>query len=141
MTFSMYKSVHGSCIKLAKQSLIILSSLFYHNFFIVPAAVPSSPPQNLLLSSQQPHQLLLTWDRPPAIDINGLLLFYSLRYHRVGYDDFVFDSVDSSSETVVLSRLHSYATYDVFLAASTVNGTGPFARQTGQTIESGNSFN
>jgi hypothetical protein len=136
MTFSMYKSVHGSCIKLAKQSLIILSSLFCHNFFIVPAAVPSSPPQNLLLSSQQPHQLLLTWDRPPAIDINGLLLFYSLRYHRVGYDDFVFDSVDSSSETVVLSRLHSYATYEVFLAASTVNGTGPFARQTGQTIES-----
>ncbi|CAI8000401.1 Down syndrome cell adhesion molecule-like protein 1 homolog [Geodia barretti] len=37
---------------------------------------------------------------------------------------------------MVLSRLHSYATYEVFLAASTVNGTGPFARQTGQTIES-----
>ena len=27
--------------------------------------------------------------------------------------------------------------YEVFLSASTVNGTGPRARQTGQTVETG----
>ena len=102
---------------------------------IIPA-VPSSPPQNLLLSSQQPHQLLLTWDRPPDIDINGLLLFCSLRYHRVG-SEFMFDTVNSSLESLVLSGLQSYAIYEVFLSASTVNGTGPRARQTGQTVETG----
>ena len=119
-----------------RQHLIAtFSEDFYVTKFIIPA-VPSSPPQNLLLSSQQPHQLMLMWDRPPDIDINGLLLFYSLRYHRVG-SEFIFDTVNSSSESLVLSGLQSYAMYEVFLSASTVNGTGPRARQTGQTVETG----
>lgn len=107
--------------------------LVYHS----PPAVPSSPPQNVLLTSQRPHELLLTWNRPPEIDINGVLLSYSLRYHRIGLDDYVFDTINSSSESVVLTGLYSYTTYEVFLGALTVNGTGPFARQTGQTIETG----
>ena len=78
------------------------------------------------------------WNRPPEIDINGVLLSYSLRYHRIGLEeDYVLDTISSSSERMVLSGLYSYTTYEVFLGALTVNGTGPFARQSGQTIETG----
>ena len=92
------------------------------------------------LSSNEPNQLQLTWDRPPEIETNGLLLFYSLRYHRANFDDYVFDTVNATSESVLLTGLVSHTVYEVFVAASTVNGTGPFARQTALTIETGNKY-
>ena len=94
----------------------------------------------VLLSSELPNQLSLMWDRPPEIDINGLLLYYSLRYHRVGSDSFVLDALNASSDSTVLGGLDSYAVYEVILAASTVNGSGPMTTLTAQTIETGKQF-
>ena len=75
--------------------------------------------------------------RPPEISINGVLTFYSLRYHRIGVDDFVFETADADLESTSLDQLHNHTLYEVFIAATTINGTGPFASQTAQTSENG----
>ena len=84
-----------------------------------------------------PNELTVSWTRPLEININGVLTFYSLRYHRIGLDDFVFVAVDGSQESTSLRGLESYAVYEVFIAASTINGTGPFISHTAQTRETG----
>lgn len=79
----------------------------------------------------------MAWDRPPEIDINGVLTFYSLRYHIVGSEDFEFHTVNGSLESTALRGLDNYTTYEVFIAASSINGTGPFTNQRATTSENG----
>ena len=105
-----------------------------------PLAVPSSAPQNVTLSTETVNELTISWDRPPEISINGILTFYSLRYHRLRYDDYTFISVNGSQERTVLRGLESYTVYEVFIAATTVNGTGPFISHTALTAEDGNNI-
>ena len=94
----------------------------------------------MAISANTPTQLSLSWDRPPAIDINGVLTFYSLRYHRVGYNDYNFTVVNGSLESVILKGLDNYTLYEVFIAATTANGTGPFISQAARTSENGNFY-
>lgn len=79
----------------------------------------------------------MAWDRPPEIDVNGVLTFYSLRYHIVGSEDFEFHTVNGSVERTTLRDLANYTTYEVFIAALSINGTGPFTSQTAKTSENG----
>ena len=66
-----------------------------------------------------------------------MLTFYSLRYHRIGVDDFVFETADADLESTSLDQLHNHTLYEVFIATTTINGTGPFVSQTAQTSENG----
>ena len=81
---------------------------------------------------------MLTWDRPSEIDINGILTFYSVRYHVVGTSEFRFVPVfGGDAQHLVLEDLDNYTTYEVLIAANTVNGSGPTISSTGMTRENG----
>ena len=101
------------------------------------SAVPSSTPQSYTLTPTGPTELTLAWTRPPEIDINGVLLFYSLRYHTIDSDDFTLDAVSSDLEDFVLEGLANYTIYEALIGATTVNGTGPFTSQIATTNENG----
>lgn len=99
--------------------------------------MPSSAPQNLTITATVPNELTVTWDRPPEIDINGVLTFYSLRYHIVGSEDYEFYTVNGNLESIALTGLDNYTSYEVFIAALSINGTGPPTHQTATTSENG----
>ena len=103
----------------------------YINF----STAPSSPPLSLMGSSQSSTIIDLSWDPPPAIDINGVLQYYSIR---------VIESETSRSWSFVhvepeitVGSLHPYYNYDCKVAAYTV-GLGPYTNITlVQTHEAG----
>ena len=99
--------------------------------------VPSSAPQNFALTANHVTKLTMSWSRPPERDINGILTFYSVRYHIVATDNYTFKTADGRSHTFTLEQLSNYTEYEVLIAAATVNGTGPFDRKTKQTRENG----
>ena len=83
------------------------------------------------------NELTLNWDRPPEVHINGVLTFYSIRYHIVGTDDFMFTITNGGSQSLTLEQLSNYTEYEVLIAAGTINGTGPFVRKTERTRQNG----
>lgn len=97
--------------------------------------VPTSPPMSVTVSASVPSQLMVTWGRPSEIDINGVLKFYSLRYHRINFNDFDLTAINASQDSIILTGLYNYTLYEVLIAATTINGTGPFISHTIQTSE------
>ena len=72
-----------------------------------------------------PASLKVSWEPPPKKDRNGPIS-YRIEYTRAKGSN---DTVTVSSETThtILSRLYPFVTYLVRVAASTVNGTGPYS--------------
>ena len=111
-------------------------SLTMPSTFLV-STVPTSPPMSVTVSASVPSQLMVTWGRPSEIDINGVLKFYSLRYHRINFNDFDLTAINASQDSIILTGLYNYTLYEVLIAATTINGTGPFISHTIQTSENG----
>ena len=99
--------------------------------------VPASPPRNLSVVSTGPNSLSLSWEEPPAININGMLTVYSIEYNIAGEtNQFSFD-VSSMSRSAELNGLNNFTNYSVSVAANTVVGMGPFAMEIQRTDENG----
>lgn len=61
-----------------------------------------------------------------------------MRYHIVGTSAFQFVPViGGDSRNLVLDGLDNYTTYEVLIAANTVNGSGPTISSTEMTRENG----
>ena len=90
------------------------------------STVPSSPPQNVMVTSVNPASLMVSWQPPPMIDLNGPIISHVIQYTRVGSSDMMSVNVNSGT-TYTISGLVAYIDYSVTVAARTVNGTGPFS--------------
>jgi len=85
---------------------------------------PSSPPQSVTVTAVDPSSLRITWQQPPAIDHNGPLTGYQIRYGRVGTST---STASTSSTSYTLTGLTAYVQYSVQVAAINSDGTGPFS--------------
>ncbi|XP_065903762.1 protein sidekick-1-like [Dysidea avara] len=86
--------------------------------------VPSSPPQNVMVTSVNPSSLRVSWQPPPEIDHNGVIIGYAINYTRVGSRDMVSDTLLFGT-TIATSGLVPFVDYSITVAAMTVDGTGP----------------
>ena len=76
-------------------------------------------------SSQSNTLIDLSWDPPPAIDINGVIQYYSIRVLE-SETSHSWSFVHSENVTeITVGSLHPYYTYQCRVAAFTV-GLGPF---------------
>ena len=98
-----------------------VSSWFIGNFVLV---VPVAPPTNMEVEALGPHSILVSWDPPPLLTQNGLILFYTLILtHNVSGQEEVYTSPNTS---LILSSLSPYTWYQCTVTANTAIGAGPF---------------
>ena len=94
------------------------------------STVPSSPPQNIMVASVNPASLMVSWQLPLEIDRNGLITGHVIQYTRNGTSDMM--NVNSGT-THTISGLVAFVDYSITVAASTINGIGPFSNPVVQT--------
>ena len=79
--------------------------------------------------------LNISWENPPADQINGIIEYYSVKVHVSDTaEDFLFTP---STKSIILDGLHPYYTHTVFVAAVTV-AIGPYsAAESAKTLADG----
>ena len=102
----------------------------YHvpNFWFVSA--PSGSPTSVSVVAINSTSLNISWDLPLVDQINGIIEYYSVRVQvSETAETFNYKNLPTS---LVLTGLHPYYTYTVFVAANTIS-IGPYS--TGISIQ------
>ena len=123
------------------QLMVDLHSIICINISLAPyCTVPTEVPQNVKVTVESSHSIMLTWERPPIEEENGLLV----RYHvivietQIHYTDngteitrmgTWFNRTYNVSEgrTQLIDGLHPDYNYTVRIAAATEPGIGLFS--------------
>lgn len=101
-----------------------------------PFAVPDAPPLNVHGYAQSTTLIVVSWNPPPIIYINGVIAYYvtNVKETETGRSWTIF-AVDT---TVHIGALHPYYNYETRVAAHTI-GVGPFSDAiTVRTLAAGN---
>ncbi len=79
--------------------------------------------------------LNISWENPPADQINGIIEYYSVKVHISDTaEDLLYTTLTKS---IMLDGLHPYYTHTVFVAAVTI-AIGPYsAAESAQTLADG----
>ena len=108
--------------------------------------VPSQPPSNVLNTSCSTTWIQLTWMIPSAGERNGIIIKYLIDLSS--RDENITVAIQtptfSSPENLYynITGLSAGSEYTVRVAASTVNGTGPFTREVRiSTLDKGECYN
>ncbi|XP_065910272.1 protein sidekick-2-like isoform X2 [Dysidea avara] len=92
------------------------------------SSVPDGPPQDINLAGVDPAMLSVRYSRPLVEHVNGDLTGYMIRYSRVGSGEVeVMSVVNGDNLSSLISGLVAYVNYSIEVAASNINGTGPFS--------------
>jgi len=84
---------------------------------------PSAPPQGFSGSNQSSTAIFLSWSPPPAIDINGVINYYTVELDEVWTGRSL--EFHPTSMNISITALHPYYVYQCRVAAFTV-ALGPF---------------
>lgn len=94
---------------------------------------PSAPPQNVSVVALSPTKIQIAWSPPPAIDTNGVLIFYDVTVMELETGQQW--ELSSTQQQLNVTSLHPYYSYQCTVAAFTVSrGTYSSAYQA-QTFE------
>ena len=88
-------------------------------------SVPSGPPEELDTFSTSSHAFTMTWAPPPKGQQNGEIVSYEVEYREEGSNSTVVNTTQGMRYTA--EDLTTDRVYQFRVAATTVNGTGPFS--------------
>lgn len=98
-------------------------------YFAFPLClVPTGPPVDVELQSVTSSSAVISWGEPSLDQHNGILLGYSVTVMNI--KDSIKLHVNATAifiSDVVLSPLKPFTSYNVSVAATTINGTGPLS--------------
>ena len=100
------------------QSPCISPSLF-------PLSEPTAPPRQVSIDSTSSHSFTMTWAPPPEGQQNGEIVSYAVEYREEGSNSTVVNTTRGMRYTA--EDLTTDRVYQFRVAATTVNGTGPFS--------------
>ena len=90
---------------------------------------PSAAPENIKGYSSSSTAIRVTWNAPPAVDQNGIIILYNVSYQSVGgsYSGSTnrCKQVAGDSTQTDLTGLEVYVLYNITVSASTSAGEGP----------------
>ena len=100
--------------------------------------VPSGPPEGVAIVSTSSDSFTLKWGPPPKEQQNGEILSYIVEYREEDSNSTVVNDTTRgmmyTAEDLTTDRVYQFR-----VAATTVNGTGPFSEQSVViTIPTGN---
>ena len=114
-----------------------VSSILIHSCHL-SLPVPSGPPVGLATVSTSFHSFTMKWVPPPKEQQNGEILSYVLEYREEDSNSTVVNTTHYITEYTV-KNLTTNRVYQFRVAATTVNGTGPFSEWSEvATIPTGN---
>ena len=71
---------------------------------------------------------MVTWERVLAIDENGIIINYEVRFEPLEFTESLTTSfVNTTDLAVVLRALHEYVQYNISVRAYTIVGPGPYS--------------
>ena len=101
-------------------------------------SAPASPPTDVSAISNSSTSIQVTWSEVPAIDQNGVITHYEVEYNQTTFDVDTTQTVNATTTSALLTRLHEYVTYTIRVRAYTEVGAGPYsAAVTERTQEDG----
>ena len=110
----------------------------YSVLYLFPSSEPNASPQAVSILSISSHSFTMRWDPPPKRKQNGEIVSYEVQYREEGSSSTV---VNDTTQGIVYTAedLKTDRVYQFRVAATTVNGTGPFSNMTEvATIPTGN---
>ena len=73
-------------------------------------------------------EIMVTWEVVPAIDENGIIINYEVRFEPLEFTETLStSSVNTSDLSVVIGSLQEYVQYDISVRAYTIVGPGPYS--------------
>ena len=101
-------------------------------------AEPSAAPRDLLVQNISANELSVEWERPPEIEINGVLILYYIEYFIAREPNTLMNEmVPNDTLRAVLNNLNNYTVYNVSVSAATASGRGPAISMLERTSENG----
>uniref|UniRef100_A0A3Q2YF35 Sidekick cell adhesion molecule 1 n=1 Tax=Hippocampus comes TaxID=109280 RepID=A0A3Q2YF35_HIPCM len=90
---------------------------------------PSAPPKNIVASGRTNQSIMVQWQPPPELQLNGVLRGYMLRYRLAGLPGDYQEKNISSPETnyCLLKELIIWTQYQIQVAAYTGAGLGVYS--------------
>ena len=105
--------------------------------FLFNKTEPSAPPQGVSIASTSSHSFTMTWAPPPKGQQNGEIVSYAVEYREEGSNSTVVNTTRGlryTAEDLTTDRVYQFR-----VAATTVNGMGPFSEWSEvATIPTGN---
>ena len=99
---------------------------------------PSGPPEDIVIVSTSFHSFTIKWGPPPKEQQNGEILSYIVEYREEDSNSTVVNDT-TRGMMYTAEDLTTDRAYQFRVAATTVNGTGPFSeRSVVITIATGN---
>ena len=98
-----------------------------HNVTVSPSpslSVPSGSPKRVAIVSTSSHSFTIKWGPPPKEQQNGEILSYEVEY---GEDTSTVVNDTTRGMRYTAENLTTDKVYQFRVAATTVNGTGPFS--------------
>ena len=102
--------------------------------------MPSGPPLSVIAVASSPHSVFLSWDPPSTLERNGIITSYQVRV-IVAESGRQFEHTVETTYYNVTASITPCTTYNLAVAARTVNGTGPFSNiTTVRTLQDGKKY-
>ena len=112
-------------------SLVLLNVNVILCHYLLPYTfpAPSGYPQNVVPTTISSTDILVSWDEVPAIDQNGVIILYEVRYEPLMTFDgqLMTMAMNTSNTSIVLGGLQEYVEYNITVRAYTSVGPGPFS--------------
>ena len=105
----------------------------------LPPTEPATPPQNVQATALSSTQIMVTWEEVPAIDQNGIIVIYEVRFDPLQFTGvLITEYMNTTDMSVVLTGLQEYVEYNISVRAYTSVGPGPYSDPvTERTLEDG----
>ena len=114
---------------------MVRNPLLQKKFSFLSTTVPGAPPSNTTGMAVNSTHVYLTWDPPPADEINGGILGYRINITELNTGD-MFQYIADVTEAAV-GPLHPHYIYNFSIVAFTHVGHGPTTYVVIQTAEAG----
>ena len=104
--------------------------------------VPASPPDNVKAMADASTTIVVSWDTVPAIDQNGNITMYEVRYEPLqtfgGQIETQTVNVTAPGMSVNLTSLQEFVNYSISIRSYTSVGEGPYSTDlVKETLEDG----
>lgn len=99
-----------------------MHNFYYYSYFIVPTGIP----QNLKVTVINSTSLFIQWSSINAAMANGLVVSFRVALIEMNTNS-TFGVWNFNGFNITLPNLHPYYVYQVYVAGTTIIGTGPSA--------------
>ena len=95
---------------------------------MVHSTEPAASPENVQATNISSTAIMVTWDEVPAIDQNGIIINYEVRFEPLQFTaELSNDTINTPDLSINITGLEEYVEYNISVRAYTSVGPGPYS--------------